>query len=71
MIDENNFFDQSVKQYLRTYDNDNIRKTSVGQVNDYKTGCLLDSPYFKVYYKLIAIDLSNQQKLDAEPQIKI
>ena len=24
--------------------------------------------YFKIYYKLIAIDLSKQQKLDADPK---
>ena len=29
------------------------------------TGCLIDYPYFEKYYKLIAIDLSKQQKLDA------
>ena len=28
----------------------------------------LDHPYFKEYHKLIAIDLSKQQKLDAEPK---
>ena len=35
-----------------------------GQGDDYTTG-LLDYPYFK---KLIAIDLSKQQKLDADPK---
>ena len=29
-------------------------------------GCLLDYPYFKKYYRLIAIDVSKQQKLDAD-----
>ena len=29
------------------------------------TGCLLDYPYFK---KMIAIDLSTQQVLDADPR---
>ena len=28
----------------------------------------LDYPYFKKYYKLIAIDLSKQQKTDANPK---
>ena len=56
MIDERNFFDQLIK-------NDNIRKIATGQGNDYTTGCLLDYPYFKKYYNLIAIDLSKQQKL--------
>ena len=31
--------------------------------NDYTTGNLLDSAYFKENYKLIAIDLSKQSKL--------
>ena len=35
---------------------------------DYRTGCLLDYPYLKKYHKLIAIDLSKQQKLDANPK---
>ena len=39
-----------------------------GQGNDYTTGCLLDYTYFKKYYKLIAIDLSKQQKLDADSE---
>ena len=29
---------------------------------------LLDYPHFKKYYKLLAIDLSKQQKLDADPK---
>ena len=32
------------------------------------TGCLIDYPYFKKYHKLIAIDLSKQQKLDSGPK---
>ena len=45
MIDGRNFFDQVVKNDLRTYDN--IRKIGTGQDDDYTTGCLLDYPYFK------------------------
>ena len=36
--------------------------------DDYKTGCLLDYAYFKNYYKMIPIDLSKQQALDADPR---
>ena len=36
----------------------------MGQGDDYTTGCLLVYHYFKTY-KLIAIDLSKQQKLHA------
>ena len=32
------------------------------------TGCLLDYSYFKENYKMIAIDLSKQQALDADPR---
>ena len=32
------------------------------------TGSLLDYPYFKKCYKPVAIDLSKQQKLDADPE---
>ena len=64
MIDGRNFFDQTVKNDLKTYDN--IRKIATGQDDDYTTGCLLDYPHFKKYYELIAIDLSKQQKLDVD-----
>ena len=67
MIDGRNLFDQPIKNDLKTYDN--IRKIATGQGDDYTTGCLLDYPYFKKYYKLIAIDLSKQQKLDADPKV--
>ena len=66
MMDERNFFDKPIKSDLKTYDN--IRKIATGQCDDYTTGCLLDYPYFKKYYKLIAIDLSKEQKLDADPK---
>ena len=37
--------------------------------NDYTTGKLLDFAYFKENYKLIAIDLSKQTKLEDPQQI--
>ena len=66
MIDGKNFFDQPVKNDKVTYEN--IRKISTGQGDDYTTGCLLDYIYFKKYHKVIAIDLSKQQALDADPK---
>ena len=44
-----------------------ILQKLIGQGNDYRTACLLDYPYFKENYKLIAIDLSKQQTLDDSP----
>ena len=66
MIDGKNFFDQPVNRELKTYKN--IIKIATGQGDDYTTGCLLDYPYFKDHYKMIAIDLSKQQALDADPR---
>ena len=62
-----NFFDQTVRNNLRTYDS--IRKIKTIQRDDYTTGCLLKDNYFKNYYKMIAIDLSKQQALDADPKV--
>ena len=43
-------------------------KVKIGQVDDCTTSCLLDYPYFKENYMLIAIDLSKQKALDAYPK---
>ena len=51
MINGRNSFDQLVKNNLRTYDI--IGKTVTNQVDDYRTGCLLDYPYFKKYFQLL------------------
>ena len=64
MIDGKNFFDQPIKNNLRTYDN--IRKIATGQPDDYTSSCLLEYNYFNNWYKMIAIDLSKQQSLDAD-----
>ena len=66
MIDGKSIFDQPVKNDKITYEN--IRKIATGQGDDYTTGCLLDYPYFKENYKMIAIDLSKQQALNADPR---
>ena len=66
VINGENFFDQPVKNNKITYDN--IRKIATGQGDDYTTGCLLDYPYFTNTYKMIALDLSKQQTLDADPR---
>ena len=66
MIDGKNFFDQPINSMIKTYEN--IRKITIGQGDDYTTGCLLDYTYFKKYYKMIAVDLSKQQALDVDPK---
>ena len=66
MIDGRNFFDQAINSINKTYEN--IRRIATGQGDDYTMGCLLDYSYFKENFKLIAIDLSKQQALDADPR---
>ena len=66
MINGENFFDQPVKNNKVTYEN--IRKIATGQEEGYTTGCLLDYSYFADTYKMIAVDLSKQQPLDADPR---
>ena len=65
MTDGENFFDQPVKD--NKVANENIRKIATGQGDDYTTSCLLDYSYIKDTYKMIAVDLSKQQALDADP----
>ena len=66
MIDCINIFDRSINSVNKTYEN--IRRTATGQGDDFTTGCLLDYSYFKENSKMIAIDLSKQQALDADPR---
>ena len=56
MIDGKNFVDQPRNKDFKTYEN--IRKITTGQGDDCTSGCLLDYPYFKENYKMIAVDLS-------------
>ena len=38
------------------------------QGEDYTLGCSLDYDYIKNHYRLIAVDLSRQKELDADPK---
>ena len=66
MIDGRNFYDQPINDIIKQYDE--VRKVSTGYGDDYTTGCLLDYAYFKDNYRLIAVDLSKQKALDADPR---
>ena len=65
LIDGRNFYDQPISDQIRKYDE--VRKIATGKGDDYTTGCLLDHQYFKDNYQLIAVDLSKQKELDANP----
>ena len=66
MIDGRNFYDQPVNDQIKTYDE--VRKTATGKGDDYTTGCLPYYQYFKNHHQLIAVDLSEQKELDANPR---
>ena len=66
LIDDINFYDQPPNDYIKNYDE--IRKTATEQGVDYTTGCLLDYQCFKDHYQLIAVDLSKQNEVDADPR---
>ena len=66
MIDVKIFFWSTGKKNKVTYEN-NI-KIATGRGDDYMTACLLDFIYFENYYKIIAVDLSKQQALNADPK---
>ena len=63
-IDGRKFYDQPINDSIKQ--NDEVRKISTGQADDYTTGCFLDFAYFEKNYKLIAVDLSKQKALDAD-----
>ena len=62
--DGKSFFDLPVKNEEEAYE-----KIVEMSNNNYTTGNLLDFPYFKKDYKLIAIDLRKQTKLKDPQQI--
>ena len=45
-----------------------LKKVMIGKEEDYTTGTLLEFNYFHKHYKLVAVDLSKQKELDADPR---
>ena len=66
IINGKNFYDQLIDSYRKRYKE--IRKLTTRQSEDYNTRCLLDYEYIKNNYTLIAVDLSRQKELDADPK---
>ena len=66
LIDGRNFYDQPINDSIRKYDE--IRKIATRKGDNCATGYLLDYDYFKKNYQLIAVDLSKQRELDADPR---
>ena len=66
IIDGRNFYDNPIENDVEKYRE--LKKVITGKGEDYTTGSLLDFDYFKKHYKLIAVDLSKQKELDADPR---
>ena len=65
LIDRKSFLDVPVRNKEEAYE----KIISISKNNDYTTGNLLDYEYFSKHYKLIAIDLRKQIKLE-NPNLK-
>ena len=66
LIDARNFYDNPIESDIEKHTE--LKKVMIGKVEDYTTGSLLDYDYFKKNYKLVAVDLSKQKELDADPR---
>ena len=66
ITDGRNFYDNPIESGTEKYRE--LKKVMIGKGKDYTTGSLLDYNYFKKPYILIAVDLSKQKELDADPR---
>ena len=65
IIDGRNFYDNPIESDIEKYRG--LKKVMIGKGEDYATGSLLDFNYFDKHYKSVAVDLSKQKGLDADP----
>ena len=66
IIDGRKFYDNPIESDIEKYRE--LKKVMIGKGEDYTTGSLIDYNYFKKQYKLVAVDLSKQKELDADPR---
>ena len=66
IIDGRNFYDNEIESDIEKYRE--LKKVMIGKGEDYTTGSLLDYNYFDKHYKLVAVDLSKQKELEADPR---
>ena len=65
IMDGRNFYDDIIENNIEKYRE--LKKVMIGNGEDYTTGSLLDYNHFNKHYKLVAVDLSKQKELDADP----
>ena len=66
IIDGRNFYDNPIESDIEKYRE--LKKVMIGKGENYNIGSLLDYNYFDKHYKLVAVDLSKQKELDADPR---
>ena len=66
IIDGRNFYDNPIESDIEKYRE--LKKVMIGKGEDYTTRSLLDFNYFDKHYKLVAVGLSKQKELDADPR---
>ena len=66
IIDGRNFYDNLIQSDIEKYRE--LTKVMIGKGEDNTTGSLFDFNYFDKHYKLVAVDLSKQKELDADPR---
>ena len=66
IIDGRNFYDNPVENDVEKYRE--LNRVMIGKGEDYTKGSLLDFDYFKKHYRLVAVHLSKQKELDADPR---
>ena len=66
VIDGRNSYDNEIESDIEKYRE--LKKVMIGKGEYYTTGSLLDFNYFDKHYKLVAVDLSKQKELDADPR---
>ena len=66
IIDGRNFYDNPIESDIEKYRE--LKKVMIGKGEDYTIGSLLDFNYFLKHYILVAVDLSKQKELDANPR---
>ena len=66
IIDGRNFYDNPIESDIEKYTE--LKKVKTGKGEDYTTGSFFDFNYFDKHYKSVAVDLSKQKELDADPR---
>ena len=67
IIDGRNFYDNPIESDIEKYRE--LKTVMIGKGEDYSTGSLLDYNYFEKHHQLVAVDLSKQKELDADPRV--